>query len=75
MPLSQSAAAVQEYRRALQLQPAFAEAHLALGQLLGDEGRIADAVSEFREVLRIHPDNAEARQNLSMALSMLQGGR
>jgi type IV pilus biogenesis/stability protein PilW len=39
--------AEKEYRRAIQLRPAFPEAHNNLGQLLAKRGRLSDAVAEF----------------------------
>ena len=40
-------AAFAEYREALRIDPNFAEAHLGLGQALGDMGRIYAAIVEW----------------------------
>lgn len=43
--------AEKHYRRAIELRPAFPEAHNNLGQLLAKRGRLAEAVGEFDEAL------------------------
>jgi Flp pilus assembly protein TadD len=43
-------------------------AHVAVGTLLGAEGRYAEAVPHFREAIRIAPDSATAHRDLGLAL-------
>jgi tetratricopeptide (TPR) repeat protein len=62
---AQAAAA---YRKALELDPGHADAHLNLGCLLLDEGKAKAAVSEFHAALATQPRNATASFNLGVAL-------
>lgn len=48
--------AAEHFRRAIQLEPDHAEAHLLLGQAEMSRGRYRDAVSALREGLRLKPD-------------------
>lgn len=54
-----------ELRTALRLRPDFAPAAMALGNLLGREGRFAEAVELFRIVLAAEPESFQARNNLA----------
>jgi TolB-like protein len=56
-------------RRALELEPKLAEAHLAMGQVLGNRYEYAGAAERFREAIRLEPDNAYAWDLLSWALA------
>jgi predicted O-linked N-acetylglucosamine transferase (SPINDLY family) len=49
--LKDPVAAATAYRRAIVLQPAFAEAHLNLGSQLEQQGRAADAIATWRGAL------------------------
>lgn len=63
--------AAKAYRRALELAPAMAEAHLNLGRLLHGEGRLADAEEHYRRALGSPTDEATAATaafNLGVAL-------
>ena len=60
--------AVEQYRRALEVRPIYAEAHSNLGVALVKLGRVAEAISHYREALRIWPAYATARKNLGTAL-------
>lgn len=48
---AKDAAAEQSYRTSLALKPDFIEAHLNLGTLLEQQGRIAEALAQWRKVL------------------------
>jgi Flp pilus assembly protein TadD len=50
-------------RRALQINPDYAEAHNNLGSVLMEEGRSTEALQHYEEALRLKPDYADARQN------------
>jgi tetratricopeptide (TPR) repeat protein/mono/diheme cytochrome c family protein len=57
------AAAAAECREAIALDPAGAEAHAELGELLMLQGRFADALTELDKALELDPSNIEARDN------------
>ena len=59
--------ALSGYRRAIEFQPGFAQAHNNLGSLLLRMGSIPEAISAYREAIRIDPDYAEAHFNLGIA--------
>lgn len=61
-------AAVQEFRKAIRIDPKFAEAHCNLGLALKDQDKTDEAISEYRVALRLKPDLAEAHNNLAVAL-------
>jgi tetratricopeptide (TPR) repeat protein len=60
-------------QKALQIQPAFADAHNNLGNLLLQQGQVDEAIAHFQEAQQIQPDFADALSNLGGAL--LQKGR
>ncbi len=55
-------------RKALELQPSFAEAHLALGRLYADQERWEPALKELGRATELWPGNAEARLTLARTL-------
>ncbi|WP_214175835.1 tetratricopeptide repeat protein [Geomobilimonas luticola] len=61
-------AAIGEFRKALRINPNYAEAHYNLGIALAMKGELDMAIREFREALRIHPGDAKANYNLGVAL-------
>ena len=60
------------YRRAIEIDPNYAEAHNNLGLLLDDRGRRAEAAEQFRKALEINPQYVQAHNNLGVLL-MNQG--
>jgi len=62
------AAAEAAYRKAVALEPAFSDAYLNLGCLLGAAGRCADAISLYRTALQHRPDEPLLHFNLAVAL-------
>lgn len=56
--------AIAAYDQAIQLRPAFWEAHANLGLILHEEGSLDQAVAEYREAKRIAPGEASIRNNL-----------
>jgi tetratricopeptide (TPR) repeat protein len=56
------------YRRALELDPHHAEAHVNLGRLLVESERAEEAETHFRAVLTDQPEHATAWFNLGIAL-------
>jgi len=57
-----------ELRRALRLQPDYAEAHNMLGIILRNNQELRGATIEYREAIRLKPNFAEAHYNLGRAL-------
>jgi tetratricopeptide (TPR) repeat protein len=64
--------ALESYRRALELAPDHADAHLNLGCLLHEEGRFTEAEAHYRDALAARPDDATASFNLGVALEDLR---
>jgi len=56
------------YRRALELDPHHADAHVNLGRLLQEGERAEEAETHYRAVLADHPGHATAWYNLGIAL-------
>jgi len=60
--------AIQEYRRALELNPNLARAHHNLGNIYLHRGLLDKAVAEFRATLAIDPANYGATRRLGIVL-------
>ena len=56
------------YRKAIELNPDFAEAHSNLGNVLKDLGKLKEAELSYRKAIEIKPDLAEAHSNLGNIL-------
>ena len=63
-------AAVTEYRRAIALQPAYAEAMVSLGIVLKDHGELDEAIALYEKALSIDPRLAVAHANRAHALAL-----
>jgi tetratricopeptide (TPR) repeat protein len=63
--------AMAAYRRALEIDPRLADAHLNLGRLLHERGEPAAAEAHYRQALAVRPDDATAAFNLGVALQDL----
>lgn len=72
LEVSSAVEARDAYRRALELDPHHADAHINLGRLLLESGRADEAEAHFRAVLREVPANATAWFNLAVALEDLR---
>ncbi|MDX1624483.1 MAG: tetratricopeptide repeat protein [Gemmatimonadota bacterium] len=59
------------YRKALELQPDYPEAHNNLAILLRGRGREEEAERHYREALRLRPEYAEAHYNFARLLEDL----
>ncbi len=60
--------AIDAYRRAIELDPAHADAHVNLGRLLHEAGDAAAAEGHYEAALEARPDDAIAAFNLGVAL-------
>ena len=63
--------AVASYQKALNLKPAYAEAHNNLGNALQVLGEFEDSVASYRKAVNYKPDYAMAHNNLGNALRRL----
>ena len=61
--------AVAHYRRALTIEPDYAEAHNNLGTALAGRGELDEAVEHFRNALKIKPELEMAGRNLAVVVS------
>ena len=56
------------YRKAIEINPDFANAHYNLGNILKDFGKLKDAELSYRKAIEINPDFADAHSNLGNIL-------
>jgi tetratricopeptide (TPR) repeat protein len=63
--------AMAAYRRALELDPDLADAHVNLGRLLHERGETAEAERHYRLALATRPDDTTAAYNLGVVLQDL----
>ena len=56
------------YRRALELDPRHADAHVNLGRLLHEEGQLVAATAHYRRAVALQPGDATSHYNLGVAL-------
>lgn len=68
---SDSEQARRAYLRAIELEPAHADALVNLGRLLHERGDVADAAERYRRALAVRPGHATAAYNLGVALEDL----
>ncbi|HUF74985.1 MAG TPA: tetratricopeptide repeat protein [Longimicrobiales bacterium] len=60
--------AVAAYRRALELDPEHPDAHLNLGRLLHEDGKLAEAEAHYRAAAAADAEGARAHYNLGVVL-------
>lgn len=60
---------IEQFRKAIELRPVFAEAHNHLGLALIQIGGEEEAITEFREAIRLNPIYADAHANLGATLT------
>ena len=63
--------AMQCYARAIQINPAFADAHSNLASIHKDAGNIPEAITSYRTALKLKPDFPDASCNLAHCLQVL----
>ena len=66
--LKQYDAAIDRYRKAININPDYAEAYKNMGIVLRDKGELEAAIVSFQQALQIKPDYAEAHCNMGIAL-------
>ena len=59
--------AIEEFRIAIQLDPAYADAYNNLGVAYGNKGMTDAAIEQFRKAIELNPGSAEAHNNLGFA--------
>jgi Tfp pilus assembly protein PilF len=59
-------------KRAVQLEPSFVQARLALGKSYFRAGRLSEAASELEQVIKLNPDLAEAYYQLGRVYARLK---
>lgn len=72
MSLNREAEAETDLKRVLALDPTFARAHRALGEIMLDRGATSDAIREFKRAIELDPKLARVRMLYASAL--LKGG-
>jgi len=61
--------AIENFRKAVQINPNFAEALNNLGHALAAQGRLEEAIENYRKATQINPNFAVAQNNLGAALA------
>ena len=61
--------AVVAYRRAIDLQPQYAQAHVSLGIALSAQGELDAAIAAYQQAIQLQPQLAVAHANLGNALA------
>ena len=61
--------ATESYRRAIELDPDDAVAHVNLGLALGKQGKLDEAIESFRRAIELDSNDADAHYNLGVILA------
>ena len=56
---------LEEYKKALEVDPDFALAHAGMGLIYGKRGFLMKAANEFEMALKVRPNDSETRNNLA----------
>ncbi|MFA4889027.1 MAG: tetratricopeptide repeat protein [Candidatus Omnitrophota bacterium] len=59
--------AIAECKKAIAINPNFAEAHYNLGVVYGDKGMLNEEIAEYEKAIAINPNLAEAHSDLGVA--------
>ena len=62
-------AAIESYKKALEIKPDYAEVYYNMGIALKDKGDPEAAIDSYKQALKIKPDYAEAYNNMGIALT------
>ena len=68
MGLGRLQAASDAFKKVLDLNPTYAEAHNNMGVTLQEQGNLDEAIAAYNKALSLKPDYAEAHKNLGFAL-------
>ena len=68
MTRDKSSDAIQNYQRAIQIDPTFFRAHNNLGEVLTEQGRVDEAIHHLQAAVGIKPDDSISHRNLGQAL-------
>ena len=63
--------AIISYRKAIELNSDYTDAHYNLGVVLTEVDRLSEAVSCYSKVIELRPDYAQAHNNLAMLSDIL----
>ena len=66
--LRQFDAAIESYKKALEIKPDYAEAYYNMGNALKDKDDPEAAIDSYKQALKIKPDYAKAYNNMGVAL-------
>jgi tetratricopeptide (TPR) repeat protein len=56
--------AIAQYRKALEIRPAYKDAHFNLGIALSEKGDLDEAIAQYGKALEVTPDDASAHNSL-----------
>jgi tetratricopeptide (TPR) repeat protein len=62
-------AAIESFKKAINIKPDRAEAYSNMGSVLTDKGELDAAIVSCKQAIKINPDSAEAYYNMGIALS------
>jgi len=60
---------IEQLRKVIATEPAFAPAHLNLGKALLSDGKVEEAIGELREAVQLEPQGTRAHYQLGLALA------
>jgi tetratricopeptide (TPR) repeat protein len=63
------ASEVEQLRKVIDLAPAFAAAHFALGKALLQDGKVPEAIAALQDAARLEPSSGETHYQLGLALA------
>jgi tetratricopeptide (TPR) repeat protein len=63
------AQAIENYQKAIQLNPEYADAYYNLGNALYRQGQLEQAIENYQKAIQLNPEYADAYYNLGIALS------
>ena len=66
--LMQFDAAIDSYKKALKINPDYAQAYNNMGNALYDKGDLEESIESYKQALKINPDYADAYNNMGNAL-------
>ena len=62
---------MEEFKKAIKLDPGDCKVHNRLGSVYGNMGRYDEAMSEFKKALEINPHYGEAKDNYDKLVEFL----